>query len=391
MNTYNHPNLELSSSDRLKQKTILDESFNVSLRNESASNDDNINIPLNCRPRNFLAALAKRYPDAWKQVDQLRGSRGNGLPMWPDWCFLPISYAFTLASDKIDIGSSSTDFIKDTIELTALAAWRVTQGIYRFDSAVYRAVRNTPIDGDIPCDVLQRLPEWCIYLETPEQTYGDEVMHGAWIHLEWDANTHRQELRILADLDSGTIPIILHLGKWSLEEALNRAILECNRNIPPELNNIFGGLFSQMQNEVKKINKTVIEPIISLLLYLCSQASEIGDGQHLPKYPVAKRVRGEMRMYPPNTATTWDVGVRMGAALRRAEKCSSPVQGGTHTSPRPHIRRAHWHGFRYGPTKGLDGTNIATIERKFELQWLPPIAVNLTNVDDLVATVRAVS
>ena len=41
--------------------------------------------------------------------------------------------------------------------------------------------------------------------------------------------------------------------------------------------------------------------------------------------------------------------------------------------------------------KELDGTNIASIERKFELHWLPPIAVNLTNADDLVATVRAVS
>jgi hypothetical protein len=252
-------------------------------------------------------------------------------------------------------------------------------------------VRETPISGDIPCDVLQRLPEWCVYLETPEQKFSDEVMHGAWVHLEWDANTHRQELRILADIESGTIPIILHLGKWTIEEAMIRATSEAKKNTPPELKNLFEDPIFRMQDSIIELQKTVVVPVLSLLLYLCSQASEIGDGLHHPKNPEAKRVRGEMRTFPPNEVTTWDVGVRMGAALRQAYKTNETYQCGTHASPRPHIRRAHWHGFRYGPMKELDGTNIASIERKFELHWLPPIAVNLTNADDLVATVRAVS
>lgn len=394
MNTNNHPNQNHSSFISPAFLDRFDELFEYfDSKNEPASNDDSLKIHTNCRPRDALVSIAKCYPNAWKQVDEMRSKRGHGLPMWPNWCFLPLTGAYSIVSGISNSPMADIYSLSDGARLGALAAWRVTQGIYRFDSAVYNAVRNTPISGDIPCDVLQRLPEWCIYLETPEQKYNDEIMHGAWAHLEWDSNTHRQELRILADLDSRTVPIILHLGNWSLEEALSRAIDESPKNIASELASVFNKLISLIslnRTSLIELQKKVVEPVLSLLLYLCSQASEIGDGRHRPKKPQATRVRGEMRTFPPNKVTTWDVGVRMGAALRQAYKTNETDQGGIHVGPRPHIRRAHWHGFRYGPMKGADGTNIATIERKFELHWLPPIAVNLTNTDDLVATVRAV-
>ena len=56
---------------------------------------------------------------------------------------------------------------------------------------------------------------------------------------------------------------------------------------------------------------------------------------------------------------------------------------GTHASPRPHIRRAHWHSYWVG--KGDEPG-----AREVMLKWLPPIPVNVQNVEDLAATVRAV-
>src|SRR5690606_8718894 len=44
---------------------------------------------------------------------------------------------------------------------TTLAAWRMTQGIYRIDPALYDALITTDLAGDIPANVLMRLPEWC--------------------------------------------------------------------------------------------------------------------------------------------------------------------------------------------------------------------------------------
>ena len=56
---------------------------------------------------------------------------------------------------------------------------------------------------------------------------------------------------------------------------------------------------------------------------------------------------------------------------------------GTHASPRPHIRRAHWHSFWIGKKDQPDARSVT-------LKWLPPIPVNVTGVDDLTTTVRDV-
>ena len=79
--------------------------------------------------------------------------------------------------------------------------------------------------------------------------------------------------------------------------------------------------------------------------------------------------------------TTWDVGVRLGAALRRAYQAAQTGGTDTHAGPRAHIRRAHWHGFWSGPREG---------ERRFDLRWLPPIPVNVEDVGELPFTVRPV-
>jgi hypothetical protein len=62
----------------------------------------------------------------------------------------------------------------------------------------------------------------------------------------------------------------------------------------------------------------ILWPIISLLLYLCSEAGQIGDGLRRPANPQPKRTRQGWRHFPADRPTTWEVGVRTGAALRRA-------------------------------------------------------------------------
>lgn len=48
-----------------------------------------------------------------------------------------------------------------------------------------------------------------------------------------------------------------------------------------------------------------------------------------------------------------------------------------HAGPRPHVRRAHWHGFWSGPRKSEK-------QRTFSVQWLPPIAVAMVDVSSRV-------
>ena len=341
-----------------------------------------------CRPRNHLIDAGRLYPQAWRMADQFRADRGtNGLPAWPEWCYLPMAawYAVVSADIGVDrLGPQHLDVVGDVARLAALGAWRCTQGIYRFDPALYDAVRETPIGGDLPHDMLYRLPEWCIYIETPGLLWGASPLHGVFAHLEWDANTGRAELRLVMDSATALDPLPLHIGPWTLAESIHRmadvaAVQSVMAGVP------VGGRAEAISGV-----KQQLEPVISLLLYLCSEASEIGTTDKRPANPQPKRTKAGWRMFPAERLTTWEVGVRIGAALRRAYHAEQTGVGGTHAGPRPHIRRAHWHGFRSGPTRREDGTEIPTGERQFALRWLPPIPVNVDDVADLPSTIRPV-
>lgn len=267
-----------------------------------------------CRPKLALTAVGKRYLTAWKRADEFRADRPQP---WPEWCYLPLAgwYAIACEAAKLRNLSSRPDLMADVAKLGALGTWRVTQGIYRFDPTLYAALADTAIGGDLPTEILYRLPEWCVYLETPGLQWAGTPLHGVWAHLEYDTRAGRTELRLLTDSDAVLLPIVLHLGTWSLAESIERAIAQAMRNaqavglgqLPSALTGIdHGGLL-----------RPLLAPVLSMLLYLCSQHAEIGDGQHSPANPLPKRTKAGLRLFAPDQPTTWDVGVRMGSALRQ--------------------------------------------------------------------------
>ena len=143
------------------------------------------------RPRTILDRFSRLNPGVWKQVDDLRAGRKN-LGSWPDSCFLPLAGAYAIVSSGGKI--ETPDQLRNVGRLGALAAWRVTQGIYRFDPTTFDALWKTPVTGDIPTVILHHLPEWCVYIPTPEQTWKGVPLYGFFAHLEYDANDHRTEL-----------------------------------------------------------------------------------------------------------------------------------------------------------------------------------------------------
>ncbi|MGH8769053.1 MAG: hypothetical protein ACREVT_12860 [Burkholderiales bacterium] len=133
-------------------------------------------------------------------------------------------------------------------------------------------------------------------------------------------------------------------------------------------------------------NAASLAPLVSVLLYLCSASSELRDASgtlHRPQRPQFKRTRKGRRLFAPDKPTTWEAGYRLGAALRRAYAQERTEPGDTHASPRPHIRRAHWHAFWTGP-------KAEPAQRKLDVRWLPPIPVAVQDLDELVPVVRPV-
>lgn len=332
------------------------------------------------RPLAHLHDLTTRYPGAWSQLSGMRERRGAGLPDWPDWCYVPVAGAYAVISGGGE-NRVTLDQGVDVGRLAALAAWRMTKGVYRFDADIMAALWETPLTGDLPSDLLLRLPEWCVYVEVSGREVMGVPLHGFYAHLEHDASDGHRELRLLLDYEAGLSPLPVHLV-GTLEEGLEQMTLEAELQAA-----LLGRDVAALRAQLGKTDQTnrrwarEVAPLVSLLLYLCSERPDIG-GQGVPSNPAPKRVKGGERLFASPNVRTWDVAYRLGAAFRqaRAERAEA-VDAKTGRSVRPHLRRAHFHTFLSGPRSG---TQTRT------LRWLPPITVKFDPDEELPAVVRRV-
>ena len=133
--------------------------------------------------------------------------------------------------------------------LTALAAWRPTKGIYCFDPELSEELMSTPITGDLPCDVFFHLPEWCVYVETPQQEKNGA--YGFFAYLDIHASP-TQEKQLSLHLIFDTVDYLVHsyvpLRKAPLTELLD----EVYRTVPAS---------------TRMSIHALLQPAISLLLY----------------------------------------------------------------------------------------------------------------------------
>ncbi len=316
-------------------------------------------------PQQHLERISSRYHGAWATIDRMRFDRGKKLRDWPAWCYLPMiaAHAIVLRGQPL----RSQEQVVDVSALSAMAPWRLTKGVYRFDPDLYAALVGTDLRGPIPCDVLFRLPEWCLYMETPDLRFMDEQLDGVWAHLEWDAESNRGELRILLHVGERLIPIPVLLGAWSIAEAVEKMFCAAEAAL--------AGRTLRETDPVSMAN--AITPIVSMLLYLCADEPEIEDRAFpgvRPGRPVSKKIKGMLRFFEAGKIRVWDVGTQTGERLRQAQERAraDTSTGDQHQqereSPIPHVRRAHWHGFWSGPLAG---------DRRFSVKWLPPILVSV--------------
>ena len=372
------------------------------------------------RPIQYMTGMLDRHPGLWNRIADMRTMRGTALlapsnrgkqfPNWPDWCYFPRGMAaVALVPDRKD----DVDHVKVAHELeseavAALAAWRMTQGIYRFDSTLFCELFKTSIEGEIPVDVFRRLPEWCIYIEVPEDVVAlHESLRsvcGVFVYRDCDDEEGDGNLHFILDIEGGFLKALmpLPLAGGTIMESL-QARLEANRKTriqqilaetgstavtKHEVEDWFG----EVGRDVVQRTATELAPYISLVLYICSANSDLRDRsgrRGRPANPEPIKTANGTKTYPAGAITFWEVGCRVGPALRRAleahdEPAAQPSAGERphHASPRPHIRAAHWHAFWTGPK--------ASENRLLVVKWLPPIPVNVEGPEDLVPTIRSV-
>lgn len=313
-------------------------------------------------------------PGAFDVLSLIREGRiGGDLPHWPDWCWVPVSVVADMLAAGLADGPSPppNEMSRDASALeaasmTAVAAWRQTQGVYRFDPDVLDELWRTPASGDLPADVLERLPEWCVYIETPARAAFYQRLAGFYASLDFDTTNGRRSLRLVLDTDAGLLPVPVIL-RGSLGEAVAMLNAEAAAAVAE-------GAITPDVAEVGSDLLAAIEPLVSLVLYLCSEAAELVDRKGRLSQP--RGFRDPART--PNAPTVWVTASRLGARLRSARASSQRDEAGSHSRPRPHVRRAHWHHFWTGSKAG---------NRNLVLRWVHPV---LVAGDAIVPTVRTV-
>lgn len=280
-------------------------------------------------PSEHLVGAGKIYPEIWREIDQLRGNRS-----WPDWCFIPIADLSQIIRPGWRGRSDIHNMAADAARLSAIAAWRVTQGIYQFDPDLYESLITTNINN-LPAEVLTLMPEWGIYIETPDH----EIIAGFFAHCEYDARHKRPELRLLLNTPDSLIPVAIPVIYGMLSDAINIAA--------PGMGEVLG---------------KICEPLVSLVLYICSVSADFGHYSTYRPAPI-KTKRGP-RIFPPTSPTIVETGKTTGAILRASRASyNTPASEGIGRKLLPHVRRAHWHGYWKGNPP------------RFEIRWMPPILV----------------
>ena len=311
----------------------------------------------------------------------MRSERGNKIPSWPDGCFLPIGISSAICKAELGTQSGPMAHVINAPIVSALAAWRVTQGIYRFDPDLYSALIATPLHGALPVDLLHRLPDWCVYIETPSIIVDGMRADGAFVYLDWDVTTEKEELRILLDAQEAwpqLIPVPVPLApKTTLEESL--AMMVESAKIQA----------AQSKDDLEGLAKTLardVAPIISLALYLCSDAPDVQDqaGNTLPRAkPTPKKIKGGVRLFAAVRHTVWNAGKKLGKILRQSRDHRPSEDGRQATTP--HVRRAHWHTFITGEGSRRDPSKAIPV-----LRWIHPVLVGVSDKTGIGATVKHV-
>lgn len=316
------------------------------------------------RLRKLLNETTKDYPKAWKLAESWLQDKGKGLPDWPDYCFFPMAGWYSVVCDELQTSSVSLPYIPDIARLAALGSWRYTQSIYRINPTLYSAIIETSPKGNLPVELLLRMPEWCVYIETPGLNYNDEALNGFFAHLEWDVNRKEPELRLLLDKENGLLAVPLHVGNWTIAESINRAQNEAAKIIN-KIEPIANAIVDHTQHYTMQTN-----PLISLLLYVCSDGVEY-TGANQPSNPAPKRTKKGWRLFAANHIRVWNLGDKTSKKLE-SEQARSVSEEGQRQSISPHIRRAHWHTFYAGPRDSE--------QREIRVKWIPPLLVMPKNI-----------
>ena len=336
-------------------------------------------------PMELLRETSSVYPQAWTQMEDFHNANGKGdIPGWPSWCYAPMAAAHAVATHGIPVEMVQDPILAARVSqiIAALAPWRLNKEVYVFDQDLAYALYEQEGELDIPGDFLTNLPYTCFYVETPGLAMDEVPVHGFFVHLEYDINTKERELRFLFvphNIDY-VVGFPVHLDAGTLEDSMIATMLESVKSATDTGRGELLRLAVAANEQAHQVNG-ILKRALQLVLYILAENAEITED---PKQATITR-RGRVVRDQYREIRKWNVGFRTGAALRAHEaneERSKNASTNGRMSPRPHLRRGHWHHF-------WTGQKATPEERKLILRWVSPIAVGTPEEDSPVTFHKA--
>lgn len=315
-------------------------------------------------PDRLEREMLAKYPDLDERISRSLNADG---PRWPNWCYLPMTDSYSIvtgaAEERVAMYlMTAAERMADLRKLAAIIPWRVAKPIYRFDADLAAELMDSADDSRIPAEVLIRLPYPCVFIEHPP---GVDDCEGVFAFLEADERyPEALELRLHYLFSDGRMQIAYIqydlAGRDSSVFAAKRAAenVKSMRKLGErtlESDNGPEAYRRAAQIDAYKYGH------INMILYLCADDPDLHRSAPIPRQ---RGPRKDVAAY----SDVIDVGIEQGAIIRRArqvvESHTASAPAGTHKSPTPHVRRAHWHLYWMGTGRTTPA-----------IKWIMPIFV----------------
>lgn len=310
-----------------------------------------------CLPLMLLRSISNKYPGCWDKIEKARKNMN-----WPTWCYIPITNCNRIAAmatqEKGKNLNNAIAVILDGTLMGALAAWRRSKEIYRFDpeleKELYKGASDT-VEQKIPAAAFETLPFPCIWIETNNLVLADNQIKGFFVWRDYLAEPFKSaELNMICvTKDMTFLPVALECN--DRDKAIKDQLLK----------NFTGGeeAVDQIPGEITKA--------LQLVLYLCSVGADVEEN------PVQKKItkRSEALRDKYREVRKWDVGVRFGNTIRAYVAKEGKSHNGSHSRKRPHWRKGHFQHYWIGSKSKPE-------ERQLVLNWIQPVLVNEGLLED---------
>ena len=295
--------------------------------------------------KEIVQKVEKQFPGAWKKAAQARNERGKSLLGWPNWCYLPMDVWVNVARDTHAANVVQELHPSSLIEsLAAVGAWRITKSVYRFDPDIFREIVDTPVDGNLPCEIVRRLPEWCLFIETPGFEWGGASIDGFFAHLHKCRCCGEEALQLLIVAGDTLVSQSVSLGGWTLLEGIERSFLK-------DPHYIFGLMPEEEKLRRTNASSLLVAPLLSLLSISARPTPKSGTVRRGPVIPRPSKSAEEERRFSrlklPGYGTSEN-----GQEMRYGGVDSNPPSQGDIILPERVPRNAPTSGGRTGTDTG---------------------------------------